>query len=67
MLYLGQYIQSWSSGALLRSVHRRGTIARGDLSVVNLTTVPTRDSDTTGQSSINLTAGQLSCLAEDNR
>jgi len=67
VLYLGQYIKSWSSGVFAGGSQAGGTIARGDLSVVNLTTVPTRDSDPDGRSSINVTAGQLSCLAEDNR
>ena len=45
VLYLGQYIKSWSSGIFSGGAQAGNTIARGDLSVVNLTTVPTRDSD----------------------
>jgi prepilin-type N-terminal cleavage/methylation domain-containing protein len=66
-LWLGDYISSWSSGALTGGSQAGGTIAQGALSVVNLSTQPTRDADSTGASGINLTAGQLSCLAEDNR
>lgn len=66
-LWLGDYIKSWSSGVFSGGPQANGTIARGDLSVVNITTQPTRDTDPDGRSSISVTVGQLSCLAEDNR
>jgi hypothetical protein len=65
-LYLGDYIQSWSSGSL-KAGAATGTTRQADLTAVSVTTVPTRDSDTVGASGINLAFGQLSCLAQDNR
>lgn len=65
-LYLGDFISSWSSGSLNAGA-TTGTARQSDLTAVALSTVPTRDGDTTGQSSINVALGQLSCTAQDNR
>lgn len=64
-VWLGDYIKSWSSGAVSQSVGNQR--AQADLKAINISTVPTRDADTTGASSINLTLGQLSCSSQDNR
>ena len=64
-LWLGDYIKSWSSGASTNG--STGTTGQLDLRVVSLSTVPTRDADTQGHSSLNVTVGNLSCLAQDNR
>ena len=62
---LGDYIKSWSSGFFTNG--STGTTGQVDLRAVSLSTVPTRDADTLGQSSLNVTVGNLSCLAQDNR
>ena len=64
-LWLGDYIKSWSSGFFTNG--STGTTGQVDLRAVSLSTVPTRDADTLGQSSLNVTVGNLSCLAQDNR
>ena len=64
-LWLGDYIKSWSSGAFTNG--STGTTGQVDLRVASLSTVPTRDADTLGNSSLNVTVGNLSCLAQDNR
>ncbi len=64
-LWLGDYVRSWSSGDLARTQVVQS--AQVDLKAIALSTVPTRDSDGTGASGINLVAGQLSCTAQDNR
>ena len=64
-LWLGDYIKSWSSGAFTNG--STGTTGQVDLRVVSLSTVSTRDADTQGHSSLNVTVGNLSCLAQDNR
>jgi len=64
-LWLGDYLKSWSSGSLSRT--QPSGSAQADLKAVVISTIPTRDADSTGASSINLVAGQLSCLSQDNR
>jgi prepilin-type N-terminal cleavage/methylation domain-containing protein len=64
-IWLGDYVSSWSSASFSKSEVSKSTQA--DLKVITISTVPTRDADTLGQSSLNLVLGQLSCLAQDNR
>ena len=64
-LYLGDYIQSWSAGALSKTTTTQN--AQASLKTLSFTTVPTRDTDTLGTSSLNVVLGKLSCTAQDNR
>lgn len=64
-LYLGDYIQSWSSGAISKTTTTQN--AQGSLTAVSMTTVATRDADSNGASAINVALGKLSCSAQDNR
>ncbi len=66
VLYLGDYISSWTSGVKSGGA-TSGTARQTDLTAVALSTQPTRDSDPGSQSSINVSVGQISCLAQDNR
>ena len=66
VLYLGDYISSWTSGVKSGGA-TTGTARQTDLTAVALSTQPTRDSDPGSQSSINVSVGQISCLAQDNR
>lgn len=65
-LYLGDFIKSWSSGSVNLGA-TSGAARQADLTAVSISTVPTRDADSTGQSSINVALGQLSCTAQDSR
>lgn len=64
-LWLGDYIRSWSSGTLSRTQGTQNSQA--DLRAVVISTAATRDADSVNASSINVVAGQLSCLTQDNR
>ena len=64
-LWLGDYVQSWGSGALSTSTVSQA--ANATLRAFTLTTVPTRDADTIGTSRVNLTVGSMTCEARDNR
>ena len=64
-LYLGDYIQSWSSGALSKTTTTQN--AQAALKALSVTTVPTRDADANGASALNVDLGKLSCSAQDNR
>ena len=66
VLYLGDYISSWTSGVKSGGA-TSGTARQTDLTAVALSTQPTRDTDPGSQSSINVSVGQISCLAQDNR
>lgn len=66
-LWLGDYISSWSSGSFNGGAQSGNTVGQGDLSVVSLSTAPTRTGDLDGHSKVNVAVGQLSCTAEDNR
>jgi hypothetical protein len=66
VLWLGDYISSWTSGSQAGGA-TTGTTRQADLTALAITTAPTRDADTVGRSSLNLAFGQLSCLAQDNR
>lgn len=64
-VYLGDYFTGLAGPSL--ATDTTAPTAKEDLKVFTLSTVPTRDADTTGASAVNLTVGELGCYAQDNR